>query len=110
MISRHWKGTVKHGLADRYIDHLTGETLPQLTRIDGFVSASILRRDASAGSEFQVVTVRKSLEAIRQFAGPDPEVAVVPAAAQAMMIAFDHRAVHYEVVALPASARTVVDP
>jgi len=61
------------------------------------VGASILRREVAEGTEFQVVTVWESLDAIRAFAGPDTEVAVVPAVAQAMMVKFDRRATHYEV-------------
>ena len=98
MISRHWKGTIKPGLANRYLDHLRTQTLPQLAAISGFVSASILRRDFADGTEFQIVTVWTSIDAIRAFAGDDPEVAVVPPAAQALMTTFDRRAVHYEVV------------
>jgi len=44
------------------------------------------------------VTVWESLEAIRSFAGEDSEAAVVPLVAQAMMVEFDARARHYEVV------------
>ncbi len=38
------------------------------------------------------------MEAIRKFAGIDPEIAVVPSAVQAMMVDFDGRVRHYEVV------------
>jgi hypothetical protein len=40
------------------------------------------------------------LEAIRAFSGSDAEGAVVPPAAQAMMVEFDRRAVHYEIAAV----------
>jgi heme-degrading monooxygenase HmoA len=98
MISRHWKGTVKPGYAERYLEHLRTHTLPQLTAIAGFVSVAILKRDVGNGTEFQIVTVWTSIESIRAFAGDDAELAVVPPAAQALMATFDRRAVHYEVV------------
>jgi hypothetical protein len=60
--------------------------------------ASILRRDLPQGVEFLVVTVWKSLDAIRSFAGSDVESAVVPDKVQKMMIEYDRRARHYEVV------------
>jgi heme-degrading monooxygenase HmoA len=50
------------------------------------------------GVEFLVVTVWKSLDAIRSFSGDDPESAVVPAKVQQMMIEYDRRPRHYEVV------------
>jgi heme-degrading monooxygenase HmoA len=98
MTSRHWKGTVKPNMADAYVRHLKTETLPQLSAVPGFVSATILRRPVEEGTEFQVVTLWESLTAIAAFAGEDVEVAVVPATAQAMMTEFDRRVTHYEVV------------
>jgi heme-degrading monooxygenase HmoA len=100
MISRHWTGVVKPGMSAAYIQHLQRETLPQLSRIDGFISASILERPVNPGTEFRVVTCWESIDAIAAFAGEDPEAAVVPPIAQAMMSSFERRATHYQVVAL----------
>jgi heme-degrading monooxygenase HmoA len=97
LISRHWKGVSRRDQAEAYVAHLRDETFPALRAIPGFVRASILRREVAAGTEFQVVTVWESLEAIRAFAGPDVEAAVVPEAVQRMMVAFEARASHYEV-------------
>ena len=98
MISRHWTGICKRDRADAYIHHLKSETLPLLTTVEGFVRASILKRNVEGGTEFQIVTVWESLEAIKSFAGEDTEAAVVPLVAQAMMVEYDKRARHYEVV------------
>jgi len=97
MISRHWKGIAKREDADRYVAHLKSDTFPELASISGFVRATILRRDVAAGTEFEVVTLWRSLQAIEAFAGSDVEVAVVPAAVQAMMVEFDRTVAHYEV-------------
>lgn len=98
MISRHWRGVVKREEADNYIDHLKSDTLPKLTSLSGFVRATILRREITSGIEFQVITVWNSVTAIQAFAGVDAEMAVVPPVAQAMMVEFDRRATHYEIV------------
>jgi len=98
MISRHWTGICRRDRADAYIHHLRSETFPLLTTIAGFVRASILKRDVERGTEFQIVTVWESLEAIKSFAGADTEAAVVPLVAQAMMVEFESRVLHYEVV------------
>jgi hypothetical protein len=50
------------------------------------------------GIEFLIVTTWDSIESIRQFAGDEVDIANVPAEARAMMITFDPKAVHYEVV------------
>lgn len=97
MVSRHWKAIAKREDADRYVAHLKNDTFPKLASLAGFVRASILRREVPSGTEFQVVTVWDSLQAIRAFSGADIEAAVVPPMAEAMMIEFDRRAAHYEV-------------
>jgi heme-degrading monooxygenase HmoA len=98
MISRNWRGVARVEEADAYIRHLQNETYPQLSSIAGFVSASILRRPTAKGVEFMVVTTWQSMEAIRQFAGEPEDVAVVPRAVQAMMVEYDTKVVHYEIV------------
>ena len=59
MISRHWKGTAKPGLAVRYISHLQQETFPQLAALPGFVRASILRREVAA-REARILAVARA--------------------------------------------------
>ena len=98
VISRQWRGLARTDQAQNYVRHLHSETFPALQRIPGFVDASILSRQAPDGIEFLVVTRWQSLEAIARFAGPDPEVAVVPDSVARMMIEFDQRARHFEVL------------
>jgi heme-degrading monooxygenase HmoA len=99
MIARHWRGLAKAGQADAYVEHLRSDTLPRLADIAGFVGASVLRRRLDAGVEFVVITTWTSVDAIERFAGPDAEAAVVPDTAAAMMIDYDRRARHYDIVA-----------
>ena len=98
MISRQWRGIAKNADADRYVSHLREETFPELAKISGFVRASILRRSVEEGVEFRIVTTWESLEAIQKFAGQDPGQAVVPEKVQEMMVTYDRRVDHYEVV------------
>jgi heme-degrading monooxygenase HmoA len=98
VISRQWRGLAHANQAQNYVTHLRTETFPALKRIPGFVDASILSRPFGGGVEFLIVTRWESLDAIAGFAGADPEAAVVPAKAAAMMIECDSRARHFEVV------------
>ena len=98
MISRQWRGLAEADLAEAYVEHLRMETFPAIRKLPGFVSASILRRVVPEGVEFLIVTQWASLEAIRRFAGANPEVAVVPEKVRKMMIEFDQLVRHYEVV------------
>src|SRR5437762_8729562 len=105
MIARVWSGSARVGHARQYVDHLEQHTIPELTGIDGYRGAYVLRHDRPDGlDQFLVVTLWDSLDAIRRFAGADVEAAVVPPGAQAHLAAYEDRAVHYEVmIALEAS-------
>lgn len=98
MISRQWRCLADARRAQEYIAHLRMETFPALRSIPGFVDASIYSRSLGAGIEFLVVTRWESLDAIARFAGTDPEAAVVPDKVAALMIEYDRRVRHYEVV------------
>jgi heme-degrading monooxygenase HmoA len=98
MISRHWRALAHRNRAKDYVEHLRCDTFPALQDLNGFIDASVLSRDVTEGVEFLVVTRWASLEAIASFAGPQLEAAVVPAEAAAMMIEYDHRVKHFEVL------------
>lgn len=98
MIARYWRGLVKRERADSYVEHLQSDTLPQLVHLAGFQDAKVLRRDLPQGVEFLVVTFWESLDSIRAFAGNDVESAVVPPKARDMMIEYDLKSRHFEVV------------
>jgi heme-degrading monooxygenase HmoA len=97
-VVRQWKGVVKPGKALQYVAHLRTHTIAALAELEGFVSYSVMRRDVEDGVEFQVLTIWRSLDAIRAFAGEDVTRAVVPPAAQALMVRYDDHAVHYDIV------------
>jgi heme-degrading monooxygenase HmoA len=99
MIARHWKGIAKPELADAYKEHLIKETFPTLKTLNGFVDSFILNRVVTKGIEFLVITQWDSISSIKAFSGEDAEIAVVPTVVQEMMVEFDRRAVHYDVVA-----------
>ena len=98
MISRQWRGLARPDQANAYELHLRNDTFPALRGIEGFVDATILRRNMSNGVEFLVVTRWASMKAIEKFAGADVEAAVVPDAVKSMMLEYDRRVRHYEVV------------
>jgi antibiotic biosynthesis monooxygenase (ABM) superfamily enzyme len=98
VISRQWRGLVRSDSAQIYVHHLRAETFPALRKLPGFVNASIHSRPFGNGVEFIVITQWDSLDDIARFAGSDIEAAVVPSTAAAMMIEYDQRARHFEVV------------
>jgi len=98
MISRQWRGLARLEKEAAYQEHLQADTFPAIRRIEGFVDATILKRSVANGVEFLIVTRWKTMDAIARFAGDDAEVAVVPKNVQEMMLEYDVRVRHYEVV------------
>lgn len=98
MICRQWKAILKADRQQDYLNHLRDSTFPKLRALSGFVNASVLTYCAKEGTAVQVLTYWKSIESIKQFAGNDYTVAVLPETAQAMMVSFDSHALHSEVV------------
>jgi heme-degrading monooxygenase HmoA len=101
MIGRLWHGWTNHENADAYEALLRREVLPGIHRVPGYQGAYLLRRDAGPEVEFVTMTLFDSWDAVREFAGPDFEAAVVPPAARALLARFDARSVHYDVLHQP---------
>jgi heme-degrading monooxygenase HmoA len=98
VVGRLWHGRTTLANAHAYQEHLRRETLPGLTAIDNFQGACVLKRIHNGAVEFIVLTLWASEDAIHAFAGPDAELAVIPAAAAQLLEQWDERATHYEVV------------
>jgi heme-degrading monooxygenase HmoA len=101
MISRIWHGWTTPENADQYESLLKTEIFVgiQTREIAGFRRIQLLRRDLGDEAEFVTIMWFDSLDAVREFAGEDFEVAVVPPKARAILKRFDGRAQHYEVKA-----------
>ena len=98
MIARTWRGVTKREHAQDYIEYLEGQTFPRLATMDGFVKATLLRREVAHGTELLAISVWQSEQAIKQFAGETPTRAVVPDQVRALLVEYDEFASHYEVV------------
>lgn len=103
MICRIWHGWTTAEHADEYEELLRAEIVSAITEraIDGYLGMQVLRRDATPdrGTETEFITIMRfeSLESIVAFAGDEPTLAMVPAAAQALLSRFDRFSAHYEV-------------
>lgn len=101
MIARLWHGWTTPGNADAYETLLRTEVLPGISRIAGARGAYVLRSGLEDEVEFVTITLWDSLDAVREFAGDDYEVAVVPPPARRLLARFDERSRHYETVIEP---------
>ena len=98
MITRLWHGYTKPQDADTYHQLLLTKILPGIHRIAGYKGSYLLRRDCGEEVEFITLTLWESLDAIREFAGPDYERSVVPPEAAELLSRHDERSVHYDSV------------
>jgi heme-degrading monooxygenase HmoA len=97
-ILRLWKGRATTAKAGDYVRHATRTVFPEVQSLPGHRGAWLLRRSVGTGIEFMVLTLWASMDAVRGFAGPDPEKAVVEPAARAALSEFEETVTHYEVV------------
>jgi heme-degrading monooxygenase HmoA len=99
MISRIWHGWATPENADQYEALLKEEIFVgiQDRQITGFKNIQLLRRKVGDEVEFVTIMLFDSLDAVREFAGEDYEIAVVPEKARAVLSRFDQRSQHYEV-------------
>jgi hypothetical protein len=99
MISRIWHGWTTPENADKYEALLKDEIFVGIRSrsIRGLHRIQLLRR--SLGTEVEFVTIMEfdSIDAVREFAGEDYEVAVVPPKARDVLSHFDARSQHYEI-------------
>ena len=102
MILRIWRAYADTMSADRYPRHLLDKVRPELERIAGFRGLLLVTRQHGDEVEYVVQTLWDTMDAIRIFAGPHPERAVVEPAAAAMLLRFDETVDHYEVLSTPA--------
>ena len=97
MISRHWIGIVRTDKVDDYIRHLDSTVLPNLTKTAGLTNAYYLKRAVKEGVEFLIITEWDSFDAIKVFAGPDYDKAVIDPYAKSLMVTYDKIVRHYSI-------------
>jgi len=69
-----------------------------LREVEGYVGARLFEREMDGGVEVVVITYWRSLDSIRKFAGDDIERAVVSDEIVPLLLCYDQRVRHYDVV------------
>lgn len=98
MIARIWQAMADRERRDAYPEHFRRRVIPELRAVPGFLGADLLSRDTADGVAFTVITRWESIDAIRRFAGEDPERAVVDPEAAAVLRRFDRHVTHHDVL------------
>jgi heme-degrading monooxygenase HmoA len=75
MIARIWVGVTPAEKSDSYLEYLHKTGLADYASIAGHRATYVLRRIADDQATFTIITHWDSMEAIKAFAGDNPEVA-----------------------------------
>jgi len=98
LILRMWRAHTSPEKVGTYVQHATQKVFPALQTIAGHRGAYLLHRAVGGAIEIVVLTLWESMQAVRRFAGTEPDKAVVEPEARAALTDFDESVTHFEVV------------
>jgi heme-degrading monooxygenase HmoA len=104
MILRTWRGAVRHEDAEQYLAHQAETGIADYRRTAGNVGALVLRRDRGELCEVTTLSLWESMDAVRAFAGNDPERAKFYPGDEELLADKDLHVNHYEVVSADLDA------
>jgi heme-degrading monooxygenase HmoA len=102
MIARIWRGATREADRDTYFEYLQKTGLKEYKSIPGNRGVWVLRRIYDGKSEFTLISLWDSWDAIRAFAGPDPEKAVFYPDDDKFLLERGPGVTHYEVLSCPS--------
>lgn len=101
MIARVWRGAVAAGRGDAYAAYLDATGVRECQATAGNRGVYVLRRDTADRCEFVFISLWESREAIRRFAGDDPERARYYPEDRDFLLFLEPTVSHYAVVVSP---------
>jgi hypothetical protein len=109
MIARIWRGMVPTHKADDYYAYLLRTGIPDYRATAGNRGVQLLRRSSGDVTEFQLISLWESWDAIRQFAGDAVEQAHYYPEDAAFLLELTPTVDHYEFVPLPDTPAPIGD-
>jgi heme-degrading monooxygenase HmoA len=103
VIARIWQGKTKPGMGKAYYEYLEKTGLKEYQATRGLQQMLVLTRDVGDATEYVLVTLWSDMDAVRRFAGPEPERAVYYPEDDRYFAAEERRpdVAHYEVTLFP---------
>ncbi len=98
MIMRTWRGAVRAVDADQYLTHQASTGVREYRQTPGNTGVLVLRRTVGDLCEVTTVSFWESMEAVRRFAGEDPDRAKFYPGDDELLVEKDSYVNHYEVV------------
>lgn len=99
MVARIWRGAVRSEDGDEYASYMQDTGIAGYAGTPGNRGVYMLRRAAGDRTEFVMFTLWDSIEAIKAFAGDDPEVAVFYPEDDRFLVERELTVSHYDVAA-----------
>ena len=104
-IMRVWRGWTRRADAEAYEEYLLGTGFVEYAATPGNAGVRMTRRDEDANTEFCLVSFWSSWDAIRAFAGNDPEKAVFYPEDDRFLVDREWTVRHYEIFATSPANR-----
>jgi heme-degrading monooxygenase HmoA len=98
MIARIWRGATRADDADAYVEYLNETGVKEYAATHGNRGVHMLRRLEGDRCEFLMLTFWDSMEAVKRFAGDEPERAVFYPEDDRFLIERDLTSSHWELV------------
>src|SRR5690242_18386949 len=96
MIARIWRGVTSAEKAIEYFEYLVETGLKDYRTVPGNRGVQVLRRTYEGKTEFLLISLWESYEAIRAFAGDDLERAVYYSQDEEFLLEMEPKVTHYE--------------
>ena len=105
MIARIWHGVTQAARSDEYLEFLNRTGVPDYRTTEGNRAVYVLRRIEEDRAHFLTLTLWDSIEAVKRFAGSDPNKAKYYPEDEEFLLGFEPTVEHYEVAVGPESGR-----
>jgi heme-degrading monooxygenase HmoA len=97
VIARTWRGATASADADDYVAYIEQTGMAEYLATPGNRGALLLRRELGELTEFVTFSLWESMDAVRAFAGDDPERAVYYPEDERFLVERDMHVTHHEV-------------
>jgi heme-degrading monooxygenase HmoA len=97
-IARIWRGRTPASKADEYARYLDANGIAKIRATPGNRGVTVLRRTDGDKTEFVVISIWDSIDAVKNFAGADYQKTVILPRDGEYLIEVEPNVLHYEVV------------
>jgi heme-degrading monooxygenase HmoA len=97
-IARIWRGRTLAAKADEYQTYLDTSGISRIRATPGNLGVTVLRRNDGGKTEFLVLSVWESVDAIKRFAGEDYQKAVILPRDREYLLEVEPNVLHYEIL------------